>query len=181
MTKDFLHKKLQIGDKNSPLGKEIELAEDLGASVSISPSYLFYYSADTGCQYIKTAQLTRIYAEIRIRRYSTSYLIFETKEKRRIKIRGQVDFLRARTVCDALCPHVLIGEEGREMDREELWILYRKRKRVLLFTALFLLCWTVAGSLCIQAEAWIGAAVTAVGSITWIIVAVVLIRSFKKH
>lgn len=180
MTKAFLFEQLQIGAKDSLLGKEIERSEDLGASVSISPSYLFYYSRDTGCQYIKTNQLARIYAEVRIRRYSTSYLIFETKAKRRIKIQGQVNFLRVRTVCDAFCPHIRIGAEGREMNREELQMLYRKRKQVLLIVASFLLCWMAAGCLCLQMDVRAGIAVTIIGSIAGIVLAVLLIRTLKK-
>lgn len=176
MTKDFLRKKLQIGEYDSRLGKEIEQSEDLGKSVSISPSYLFYDSRDTGCQYLKTSELIRIYGEVKIRRRSISYLIFESKGNHRIRIPGRVDFLRARAVCDTLCPHVLIGQEGREMNAEELVILYRRRKQALLAVALFLLCWSCICGFSMHAEKWLGITVVAANSIAGIILAVLLLR-----
>lgn len=179
MTKKFLHKKMQMDD-NSKLGKEIEQALDLGKSISISPSYLFYYSPDMGCQYIKNSQLIRIYAEVRIRRYGNSYLVFECKEKHRIKIIGHVDFFHLRTALDLFCPQVLIGKEGREMNAEELLHLYQRKRQVLFIVILFLLCWMGMYGVCTRAQAWFGIAVFAVMSIIGIILAILLIRFLSR-
>lgn len=176
MTKKFLHKHLHTESTNSLLGKEIELSEDLGKSVSISPSYLFYYSSDTGCQYFKLSQLTRIFAQIEFGRFSTSYLVFETKENHLVKIRGQMDFLRARIACDTLCPHVLIGEQGEEMTAKEIVVLYRKRKQALLILSFFILIWNILFYFCIQTEPLVGVIILAVTSIAGVLLAFLLIR-----
>lgn len=146
--KSFLLKKLQKGCHLLELETEIGQSVDLGGSVSVSPAYTFFYSEETGLQYIRNRCLERVYGDLKTGRQPVSYLIFETKEKKQVKIRGAVNYLRLRMVYDSYCPQVLLGEKGREMDLDRLKALYLVRKHTLRNCSIVLAVWSVVMAAC---------------------------------
>lgn len=126
---------------------EIEQSVDLGRQVSISPLYTFYYSKGTGLQFLKNAELVRVYRELEyhtLPRSPYSFIIFETKSPQKtVRLRGNADDLKMKKAYDIFCPHILIGQEGQEMDQEKLQTRITMRKRSLFVSLITLLCWSI--------------------------------------
>lgn len=153
---------------------------DLGGSVSISPSYTFYYSRETGLNYIKNTQIARVYGDLVVSRQSISYIIMEDTENRIIKFKGAVNYLQMRIAYDTFCPSVLVGEKGREMGMEQLQIHYRVRKKVLFIIFITVLCWSFVGLVCQFLEAWLGLVILMLSSVLVLLIAILCIRFMSK-
>lgn len=131
---------------------EINQSIDLGNLISISPNYTFYYSRKKGGRCIKNNQLIRVYSEYVAGRYGSSYIIFEWKGNGKEKIPGNVNYLNMRMAYDSFCPQVLIGEKGREMDKEQLMSVYDVRKQALKRVIFTSLCWGFVSFLCAKCK-----------------------------
>lgn len=152
----------------------------MGKNLSVSPAYTFYDSKETGCRYIENAALIRIYAGLKIRRRSQTFIIFETSHGL-IKIRGRTDFFKLRKTYDALYPKVLIGEKGRELDAERLQLIVKKRRQGLFIIAVSLLCWSQLAGFCLRQTTWQSLALMAAATAAQIVTAVFVLRMIQKY
>lgn len=176
--RERLHQRLQ-SVHNSSLAEEIDRSVSLGKSLSVSPAYTFYDSKETGCHYLENAGLIRVYAELRVRRHSTAYVVLETAQGL-VKIPGTVDFIRLCDVYDVLCPKVLIGAPGQELDGARLRLIRRKHRQALLIMAASVLCWTQLGGVCLRYATWQSLALMAAATAAQIAVAVLVLRMVQK-
>lgn len=177
---EWLHKKLQTDSHYSCLRSEIEQAQDFGRTISVSPSYTFYYSRETGLKYIRNAQIIRVYGELEIGRPSITYIIIENDERELIKIKGNVNYLQMRIAYDRFCPRILIGEKGREMGLEQLRIQFCVRKKALAIITATVLCWSFLCFICRYLEDWLGLTVFVLSTLVVLVTAIRMLRLMHK-
>lgn len=149
--------------------------------MSVGPAYTFYNSRETGCQFIRNSELLRVCAEVKIRRFgSACSILFELEGGRRIKCPGSADLFRLRVAYDTFCPRVLVGEKGRELDREKLALLTQSRKKAGLIGLASLIAWSVVFQSCLHMTSWLGVCLLAGATLIELAVCVLLIRAVQR-